>query len=387
MIILPLTINPKAKKLEVPGIRQFSNQLVHYPDAINLTIGQPDFPTPTSVKEAAIKAIQENNTGYSMNAGILELRKAVNAFFKDTYGFSYDPETEIVITNGASEALDSVFRTIINPGDEVILIAPLYSAYVSLIEMCGGNVVYLDTSDTDFLPSPERLKGLITDKTKAVLFNYPQNPTGATLNKDLMDKLVEVIKDEEIYILSDEVYSENTFIGKHHSFAQYEILRDRLFLIHALSKSHSMTGWRLGYVLGPEALIQQVLKVHLYNSICAPVPSQYGAIEALTNARDVPQEMNVEYRKRLDYVYHRLNDMGLVVNKPNGAFYIFPSIKQFHMKSFDFCTKLLKEGGVATVPGSTFTNYGEGHIRISYAGSMEILEKAMDRLENFIKKF
>ncbi|WNS75765.1 aminotransferase class I/II-fold pyridoxal phosphate-dependent enzyme [Bacillus sp. DTU_2020_1000418_1_SI_GHA_SEK_038] len=381
---MSLSINHKAKELEAPGIRKFANQLVNFPDAVNLTIGQPDFPTPEAIKNAGIRAIENNQTAYSHNAGLLELRQATASFFEDIYGFSYDPESEIIVTNGASEGIDSVFRTILEEGDEVIIPAPIYSGYEPIIELCGAKVVYLDTSDTGFLPSPERLKAMITPKTKAILLNYPSNPIGITLEPNLMDTLAGVLENEEIYILSDEIYSENTFGGKHHSFASYPQLRDRMFLIHGLSKSHSMTGWRIGFVLGPEKLMQHVLNVHLYNSICASLPSQYAGIEALTACRDVPAKMNIEYIKRRDFVYDRLTNMGLDVVKPNGAFYIFPSIKAFGMPSYEFATRLLYEGGVAVVPGSTFTEHGEGYIRISYAYAMPMLEKGMDRLEQFI---
>lgn len=382
---MSLKINPRARALEPPGIRQFSNQLVHFPNAINLTIGQPDFPTPQAVKDAGIHAIQQNLTGYSHNAGLIELREAVNTFFTDKYGFSYDPNKEIVITNGASEAIDTVFRTILEEGDEVILPAPIYSGYEPVIKFCGAKVVYLDTTSTGLQPSAKELEKLITHKTKAILFNNPSNPTGMVIEKKVMDELVEMLSEKEVYIISDEIYSENTFLGDHVSFASYPELRDKLFYIHGVSKSHSMTGWRIGFILGPEKIMEHVLKVHLYNSICASMPSQYGAIEALTNSKDIPSAMNIEYIARRDYVYNRLLEMGLPVIKPNGAFYIFPSIEAFGMKSFDFATKLLHEGGVAVVPGSTFTPYGEGYIRISYAYSMAVLEEGLNRLEDFIE--
>lgn len=382
---MSLSINPRAKKLTVPGIRQFSNQLVNFPNAINLTIGQPDFPTPVAVKEAGIRAIEQNLTGYSHNAGLLELRVAVNTFFSNKYGFSYDPQNEIVITNGASEAIDSIFRTILEEGDEVILPAPIYSGYVPVIELCGAKVVYLDTTETGFQPSAKNLERLITEKTKAILFNNPSNPTGVIIQKETMDELVQMLKEKEVFILSDEIYSENTFSGEHHSFAAYKELQHKLFYIHGVSKSHSMTGWRVGFLMGPATIMKQVMLVHAYNSICASLPAQHAAIEALTNSKDTPIEMNVEYVKRRDYVYERLNKIGLPVEKPNGAFYIFPSIEAFGMNSFDFATKLLQEGGVAVVPGSTFTPYGEGYIRISYAYSMAVLEEGLNRLEKFIQ--
>ncbi|MFJ7825320.1 aminotransferase class I/II-fold pyridoxal phosphate-dependent enzyme [Psychrobacillus sp. NPDC096623] len=381
---MSIRINPRAQSLKIPGTRQFSNQLVHYPDAINLTIGQPDFPTPPSVKEAGIRAIEENLTGYSHNAGLLELRNAVNSFFKGKYGFSYDIQNEIVITNGASGAIDAVFRTILEEGDEVILPAPTYSGYVPVIELCGAKVVYLDTTDTYFQPSAERLASLITDRTKAIFFNNPSNPTGVVLTKETMDGLVNVIKEKNLFVLTDEIYSENNFTGKHHSFASYQEIREKLFYIHGVSKSHSMTGWRIGFLMGPANVMEHVVKVHIFNTICASLPAQYAAIEALTNAKDIPREMNVEYVKRRDFVYSRLTEMGLTVEKPNGAFYIFPDIRKYGMNSFDFATKLLQEGEVAVVPGSAFTEYGEGFIRISYAYSMAVLEEGLNRLEEFL---
>lgn len=382
---MSITINERVKQISISGIRQFSNQLVHYPDAINLTVGQPDFPTPENIKAAGIAAIANDLTGYSHNAGMIELRNAISRYFLETYSCAYNAENEIIVTIGASEAIDATLRTILEEGDEVILPAPLYPGYEPVIKLCGAKVVYLDTSDTDFQPSPERLASLINEKTKAVFFNFPSNPTGATILPAQMDALVEVLKQHEIFILSDEIYSNNTFVGEHRSFASYNELRDRLFLIHGLSKSHSMTGWRIGFLLGPQEIMQHIIKIHQFNAICAPLPSQYAAIEALTNGRGVPGIMNKEYIERRDFVYSRLIAMGLDVVKPNGAFYIFPSIKEYGMTSFDFATRLLKEGGVACVPGSAFSKYGEGFIRISYAYAMPVLIKGMDRMEAYLK--
>ncbi|HSI67666.1 MAG TPA: aminotransferase class I/II-fold pyridoxal phosphate-dependent enzyme [Planococcus sp. (in: firmicutes)] len=380
------SINTKVQDVQFSGIRVFANQVVNHPEAVNLTIGQPDFPTPEAVKQAGIRAIENNQTSYSHNAGIVDLRQAIQSFFQDSYGLNYKFQTEIIVTNGASEGLDSVFRTILEEGDEVILPVPTYPGYLPLITMNGATPVYLDMSETQFQPDPDMLESLITDKTKAILMNFPSNPTGVTLDSAKVAKLAEVLEKRDIFIVTDEIYSENTFSGAHSTFADFESLRDRTFLVHGLSKSHSMTGWRIGFVLGPEELMAQVIKVHQYNTLCASVPGQHAAIEALTNQRHVPAEMNKEYIKRRDYVYGRLIDMGIDVVLPNGAFYIFPSIEKFGLSSFDFATRLLKEGGVAAVPGSAFTSYGEGFLRISYAYSMRVLEEGMDRLESFIKK-
>lgn len=375
-------INDIVKGINVPGIRVFANEVAKYKDGINFTIGQPDFHTPEAVKQAAISAIENNMTGYSHNAGLIQLRKSVSNFFWDKYNFFYEPEKEIIVTNGASEAIDSVLRTIITPGDEVILPVPSYSGYESIIKLSGGKLITLDTTNSNFVPDPVELEKAITPKTKAVIFNYPSNPTGISLTKTQVDALVNVLKDKNIFIISDEIYSENVFDMMHTSFAQYEVIRDKLFLLHGLSKSHSMTGWRLGYVLSDHVLSEQVLKVHLNNSICAALPSQYAAIEALTNCRETPKEMNATYIERRDYVDLRLTKMGLAAIKPHGAFYIFPSIKQFSMPSWDFAEKLLTKEHLAVVPGSAFK--AEGFIRISYANSMDYLKVGLDRLERFI---
>ncbi|ANU22632.1 aminotransferase class I/II-fold pyridoxal phosphate-dependent enzyme [Planococcus donghaensis] len=382
---MSISINRRIESIQISGIRQFSNQLIDYPEAINLTIGQPDFPTPEAVKQAAVTAIQNNQTSYTHNAGLFELRAEIASFFQDTYALKFNPQTEIIVTNGASEGLDSLFRAILEEGDEVIIPAPAYPGYEPIIQLCGGKVIYLDTSDTGFQPDPERLEELITDRTKAVLMNFPSNPTGVTMESTQLEKVAAVLERHEVFIVTDEIYSENSYGEKHTTFARFEKLRNRTFLVHGLSKSHSMTGWRIGFVLGPEMYMKHVLKVHQYNAICAAVPSQYAALEAMKNQRHIPAEMNKEYIERRDFVYKRLTDMGIDVILPKGAFYIFPSIEKFGMTSFDFAMRLLREGGVAAVPGSAFTKYGEGFVRISYAYSMTVLEEGMNRLEQFIQ--
>lgn len=378
-------INLKFNELEVPGIRIFANEVAKFEDGVNFTIGEPDFPTPDSVKMAGISAIIQNKTGYSHNAGLLELRQEVSNFFNDTYDFYYNPENEIVITTGASEAIDAVFRTILLPGDEVIVPAPIYSGYEPLIHLAGAKQVLLDTTQTNFAPTAESIQACITPQTKAILLNFPSNPTGMTIPKSEMDAIVELLKEHEIFIISDEIYSENTFNKKHLSFGSYPEIRKQLFILHGVSKSHAMTGWRIGYVLGDAPLMAHVLKAHLFNSICAALPSQYAAIEALRNNRHTPEVMNAAYIERRNYVFDRLQQMGFKMDIPHGAFYIFPSIAHTGMKSWDFATKLLEEKHVAVVPGSAFSIYGEGYIRISYANSMQQLKEGLDRLEEFLQ--
>lgn len=377
-------LNPRATALSIPGIRVFSNQVQLFPDGVNLTIGQPDFPTPDSVKEAAITAISNNKTGYSLNAGIVELRQAAAVFFADKYNAYYTAD-EVVITNGASEALDSVLRTILTEGDEVIITAPAYPAYESLIKLNGGIVKYLDVSNTQFVPNIKKLEALVTNNTKAVLLNYPSNPTGASLSEKDVKNIADFISSNDLFLISDEIYSENVYENKHISFGSMENIYNKTILIHGVSKSHSMTGWRVGYTLSPRHLSDEILKVHLNNSICAAVPSQYAALEALTNAKDYPKVMNEAYLKRRDYVYDRLVKMGCTVEKPGGAFYIFPDISFTGMDDWDFAAALLKEKHMAVVPGSAFSEHGAGHIRISFASSIETLEEGMNRLEAFVK--
>ena len=269
-------------------------------------------------------------------------------------------------------------------GDEVIITAPAYPAYESLIELNGGVVKYLDVSDSDFIPSIDKLEALMTDRTKAILLNYPSNPTGASLGEKEIQAIVDFIEQKDVFLISDEIYSENVYEGQHISFGSLSSIRDKTIIIHGVSKSHSMTGWRIGYTLSPKYLSDEILKVHLSNSICATVPSQYAAIEALTGAIDYPKVMNEAYLKRRDYICERLKAMGCDVKTPGGAFYIFPCIAHTGIDDWEFAVKLLEKEHMAVVPGSAFSKYGKGHIRISFASSMEVLEEGMDRLERFM---
>ena len=383
---MALKINPLVEKTPLSGIRQMSNRLPAHPGAVNLTVGQPDFPPPDEVKEAARQAIGQRSTGYSMNAGLQELREAAAAYYGKRYGFRYDPATETVITGGGSGSMDAVLRTILEPGDEAIIPVPIYAGYEPLIRLAGAIPVYLDTRRTGFIPDADTLEKMITPKTKVVIFNNPSNPTGVAIPKDQMERLATVLARHEVFVLSDDIYSENTFDAPHRSFGAYPGLRDRLFLIHGLSKSHSMTGWRIGVLFGPAEVMQHIVKIHAYNAICAPTPSQYAAIEAYTGSTEAPEKMNRAYIKRRAFITAALNEMQLPLILPTGAFYAFPSIEEFPMTSQDFAIRALEEEGVAVVHGSAFTRYGEGHIRISYAASMEQLGRGMERLGKFVRK-
>jgi aminotransferase len=378
-------INKRLLDIEISGIRKFSNLVSNYNDAVSLTIGQPDFATPVHIKDAAKIAIDQNKTTYTFNAGLVELRKAASGFLQKKYGLSYDPQDEILVTNGASEAIDITFRTILEEGCEVILPGPIFPGYEPIIRLCGATPVFIDTTETHFKVNAEQIKDKITDKTRCIILPYPSNPTGHILNKQNLVEIANLIKDKQIFIVSDELYSELIYGETHHSIASIAGVRDKTIVVNGLSKSHAMTGWRIGFTFAPAYITKHMLKVHQYNTICAPSISQYAALEALTQGIDDAEQMKVEYQKRRDYVYERLVSMGVDVVKPEGAFYIFPSIQKFDMKSFEFATRLLEHSKVAVVPGDAFSKCGEGYIRISYAYSMEVLEKGLDRMQNFIE--
>jgi aminotransferase len=378
-------INRNVSIIQVPGIRKFSNMVVDYPNAINLTLGQPDFPTPNHIKEAAITAIRRDQTTYTHNAGLLKLREVAADYVFQKYMLSYNPEDEIIVTNGATEAIDIAFRSILEEGSEVILPAPIYPGYEPLITLCGAIPVYVDTSDNNFKITAEMIMSKLSDRTRCIVLCSPSNPTGSMLSREEIFKIAEVLRDKKIFVVSDEIYSELTYDQQHFSIAAVPGMREKTIVVNGLAKSHSMTGWRIGFTFAPSYLSSEMLKVHLYNSVCASTVSQYAAIEALTNGMDDPAEMVVEYRKRRDYVCARLANMGFEIANPEGAFYVFPSIKHTKMKSFDFALRLLQETGLAVVPGDSFSGGGEGFIRMSFAASMEILEEGLNRMEQFIQ--
>ncbi|MEJ7144846.1 aminotransferase class I/II-fold pyridoxal phosphate-dependent enzyme [Staphylococcus capitis] len=383
---MKLSLNTNSKFLRAPSIRQFSNRMKHIDDCVNLTIGQPDFPMPDVVKEAYISAIKEDKTSYSHNKGLPETRQAISNYFKKKYGFEYSEE-EIIITNGASEALDTSLRSMIEPGDEILIPGPVYAGYIPLIETLGGTPIYMDTTQSEFKVTPELINSHITEKTKAILLNYPTNPTGVILERSEVKAIVNTLVDKHLFIISDEIYAENTFKGTHTSFAEFTEIRDQLLLIGGLSKSHSATGIRIGFLIGPEYLIEKLTFMHAYNCICANVPAQIACIAALNEGLEAPQYMNDAYIKRRDYLKNKLESLGFELTaQPEGAFYIFPSIKKFTENDFDFCVDVLEQAHVAMVPGSSFTYMGKGYIRISYAYEMDMLKEGMRRLENYLNQ-
>lgn len=378
--------NKRAINLQVPGTRKFSNQVKEYEDGVDLTLGQSGFATPEYIREAMIEAINQNKLRYTHNRGLIELREAISAYNKKRFDVTYDAETEIIVTNGGSEAIDSVLRTILEEGDEVIIPCPTYLAYEPIAKLQGANTVLIDTTKTNFVLTKEALKQAITPKTKAIIFNYPTNPTGMIPSLEQMKELVDVLKDTDIFILTDEIYSDNVYDGEFHSFMEFPEVREQLFVINGLSKSHAITGGRIGYILAPPSATEQVTKVHLYNSVCVATPSQYGAIAAFTDETGpgILAKMNEAYKERRDFTYKRLREMGLPVELPKGAFYIFPIIAEYNKDSFEFASELLEAEHLAVVPGRTFSIYGEGHIRLSFACSMEELEEGCNRLERFL---
>jgi aminotransferase len=376
-------INPKVKDIEISGIRKFFNLVAGTKDMISLTIGQPDFPTPLHVKEAGIKAINEDFTTYTHNAGTIELRTAASRFIETKYGLSYKPDTEVIVTTGASEAIDISFRTILSEGNEVILPGPVYPGYEPIIRLCGATPVYADIRPHQFRFTADVIKPYLTDKTRCIVLPYPSNPTGVSLTKKELEEIADLVRGHDIFILADEIYSELMYQQDHTSIATF--LREQTIVINGLSKSHSMTGWRIGLLFAPEEISKHILKVHQYNVTCATTISQAAALEALTNGIDDAIPMKHEYGKRRDYVYHRLLKMGLDVIKPDGAFYFFVKVPVLNQSSFDFCLSLVEKAKVAVVPGSAFSSFGEGYFRLSYAYSMETLEEGLNRLETYFK--
>ncbi|PLS16486.1 aromatic amino acid aminotransferase [Bacillus sp. M6-12] len=375
-------INSQVKNIEISGIRKFFNSVSHIKDMISLTIGQPDFPTPEHIKEAAKSAIDENFTVYTHNAGYLELRQAAAEYMKQKYCLSYNADEEVIVTTGASEAIDISFRTILSPGCEVILPGPVYPGYEPLIKLCGAIPVYADTTKNGFRLTADILKTYITEKTRCIVLPYPSNPTGVTLTAGELQEIAELLSGKDIFILSDEIYSELVFDQKHTSIASY--LREQTIVINGLSKSHSMTGWRIGFVFAPVSISRHLIKVHQYNVSCASSISQKAAFAAVTAGMNDAIPMKEAYAKRRDYVYGRLVSMGLDVVKPDGAFYFFVRLPQPYTDSLQFALDMAKQVKVAVVPGNAFSPMGEGFFRLSYACSVEMLESALDRMEQFL---
>ncbi|MGM0844399.1 MAG: aminotransferase A [Bacillota bacterium] len=377
-------INKQVQDIEISGIRKFFNLVSDIEDMVSLTLGQPDFPTPAHVKEAGKRAIDEGFTNYTHNAGFFELRKAASDFYRSKYNVSFDPADEVIITNGASQGIDSTLRTILNSGDEVILPGPVYPGYEPIIRLCGASPVYADTVSNGFKLDAAVLQKYITKKTKCIILPYPSNPTGVSLSDSELKDIANLIQEKEIFVLADEIYSELTYDRKHTSISQF--LKDKTIVINGLSKSHSMTGWRIGMVFAPENIAKHILKVHQYNVSCASSVSQKAAFEALTEGINDPDVMRKEYKIRRDFSAEKLKEMGFEVVVPDGAFYFFVKIPDFfNADSFTFALTLAQKYKAGVVPGNSFSTYGEGFFRLSYACSMEELRKGMERIQAYVR--
>ena len=380
-------LNPSVVEIKPSGIRKFFDIVQEMKGAISLGVGEPDFATPWHIREEGIYALEKARTHYTSNAGIVELRNEINTYLTRRYGVSYDPKHEILVTVGGSEAIDLAIRAMVCPGEEVIIPQPCYVSYEPCVILTQGVPVTIPLQEkNEFRLTAQELRDAITEKTKLLVLPFPNNPTGAIMTKEDLEAIAEVCIEKDIFVVSDEIYSELTYGTKHVSVASLPGMRERTILINGFSKGHAMTGWRLGYACGPEEIIQQMTKIHQFAIMCAPTTSQYAAVDALKNGDEDVAMMRDAYDKRRRYVLHELRDMGLTCFEPYGAFYVFPCIKEFGMSSEDFATKLLQEEKVAIVPGTAFGDSGEGFLRISYAYSLENLKEALGRLRRFVTK-
>ena len=385
-------INPTVQKLQPSGIRKFFDIVSEDKSAISLGVGEPDFDTPWLGRNAAIKSIQKGYTQYSSNCGMPRLRELISQYYSLRYGVDYCPNEQIIVTIGASEAIDLALRTLVLPGEEVIIPDPSYVSYCPCVMLAGGVPVPVKCpADNGFILTPENLESVITEKTKALILPYPNNPTGGIMKKSDLEKICAVIKKHDLFVISDEIYSELTYADEGHvSIASLPDMAERSVVINGFSKSFAMTGWRLGYVLAPHEIIYQMYKIHQYTIMCAPTCAQYAAMsileEELKNGFATVTEMRDEYNVRRRFVYSSLKQMGLYAFEPQGAFYIFPDVSKLGFTGEDFANKLLERQHVAVVPGISFGNSGLNHVRISYAYSMQSLSKALDRIEDFVSK-
>ena len=379
----------KVVELKPSGIRKFFDIASEIKDAISLGVGEPDFDTPWHIREEGIYSLERGKTYYTSNAGLLELRKEISNYTKTKYNIEYDYKKEILVTVGGSEAIDIALRSVIEPGDEVIIPNPCYVSYEPCTIMAGGTPVTINLkNENEFRLQPEELEAVITPKSKVIILNYPNNPTGAIMEYDDLKKICDVIIKHDLLVISDEIYAELTYSGKPHvSIASLPGMRERTIVVNGFSKAFSMTGWRLGYAMGPEAILRQMTKIHQFCIMCAPTNSQYAAIEALKNGDDDVISMRNSYDERRRFLIDWFNKMNIPMFKPLGAFYIFPDIREFKMTSEEFALKLLNKEKVVVVPGTAFGKSGEGFVRISYAYSIDDLKKALERIEKFVNNF
>ena len=375
------------KNIPPSGIRKFFDIVNEMEDAISLGVGEPDFVTPWHIRNAGIESMKNGHTYYTSNWGLKELRNEISNWYDKKYNIKYNPSNEIFVTVGGSEAVDVTIRALVEPGDEVLIPEPCFVCYKPCVDLIGGVAVpVLTTSDTKFKLTAKALTEKITDKTKLLILSYPNNPTGAIMTKSELAEIVEVLKDKNIMVLSDEIYSELTYEGKHASIAQFPEMKDKTVVVNGFSKAFAMTGWRLGYALGHPDVISAMIKIHQYAIMSSPTFSQYAAIEALKNGDEDVEQMKSEYNIRRRVLVDGLNKLGLECFEPLGAFYVFPSIKSTNMTSNEFCEELLKTEKLAVIPGSAFGESGEGYVRISYAYSLDKIKIALKKIESFLNK-
>ncbi|MFS9373959.1 pyridoxal phosphate-dependent aminotransferase [Streptococcus infantis] len=381
--------NKQLDKIQVSLIRQFDQAISEIPGVLRLTLGEPDFTTPDHVKEAAKRAIDQDQSYYTGMSGLLTLRQAASDFVKEKYQLDYNPENEILVTIGATEALSATLTAILEEGDKVLLPAPAYPGYEPIVNLVGAEIVEIDTTENGFVLTPEMLEKAILeqwDKLKAVILNYPANPTGITYSREQLEDLAAVLRKYEIFVVCDEVYSELTYTGENH-VSLGTMLRDQAIIINGLSKSHAMTGWRLGFIFAPANFTAQLIKSHQYLVTAANTMAQHAAVEALTAGKNDAEPMKKEYIQRRDYIIEKMTALGFEIIKPDGAFYIFAKIPAgYNQDSFAFLKDFAQKKAVAFIPGAAFGQYGEGYVRLSYAASMETIREAMKRLEEYMRE-
>lgn len=380
-------LSDKIQTIKPSGIRKFFDIVSEMKDAISLGVGEPDFETPWHIRDEGIYALEKGRTFYTSNAGLKDLRAEIGNYLSRTQGINYDPQSEILVTVGGSEAIDIGLRAIINAGDEVIIPQPSYVSYEPCAVLAGATPVIINLkAENEFRLSAEELEEAITDKTKILILPYPNNPTGAIMGREDLEKIAKVVIEKDILVMSDEIYSALTYKGEHVSIAGIEGMKERTILINGFSKAYAMTGWRLGYACGPKEIIKQMTKIHQFAIMCAPTVSQYAAVEALKHGDEDVKKMRQAYNQRRRFLMNAFREMNLECFEPYGAFYVFPCIKEFGMTSEEFATRFLEEEHVAAVPGTAFGESGEGFLRISYAYSLPTLKTAMERLNHFVNR-
>lgn len=385
MIDYDKIISERCRELKPSGIRKFFDIAATMEGVISLGVGEPDFHTPWAVRRSAITALEKGRTVYTANSGLIGLRKTICGYINRKIGVEYDPASELIVTVGGSEAIDLGIRALVNPGDEVLIAEPCFVCYAPIVELTGGVAVTVETkAENGFKLTAEALKEKMTDKTKLLILPFPNNPTGAVMNRSDLEPIAELLRNTDIMVLSDEIYSELTYEGRHVSITELDGMKERTMLVNGFSKAFAMTGWRLGYVAAPAPVIKQMLKIHQYAIMCSPTVSQYAAIEAMTSCEGEVVKMVNEYNIRRRWLVNALNEMGLTCFEPKGAFYVFPSIKSTGLTSQKFCEELLYKHSVAVVPGDAFGECGEGYIRISYAYSLKHLMEAVERISEFL---